>query len=159
MKLFCFASRNLENIRRGVRAGRWAVATVSDVSMKGRITKARKNLEPGDRGLLYCNPTHSFTSPFIVTSKADPTAVVADIWPEPWVLPFWIRPLGEPDKQLHMDEARARWPLLQRRMPPYTSVSAALNFTGSTVFVPVEITKEDWQIILSDLATPENAAA
>jgi hypothetical protein len=125
--------------------------------MKGRITKAGKNLEPGAFGLLYCSPTHSFTTPFIVTSKADPTAVVADIWPEAWVLPFSIKPLGGPQKQLHMDEARSRWPVLQRRMPPYTSVSAAMNFTGSTVFVPVEITEEDWRIILADLSTLNNA--
>src|SRR5215468_11230454 len=39
---------------------------------------------------FYCRETHSFTVPFLATSVADPHAVIADIWPEPWVLPFSI---------------------------------------------------------------------
>jgi hypothetical protein len=35
----------------------------------------------------------------------------------------------------------------------YASVSAAMNFTGTTVFVPLQIADEDWELILSDLAT------
>jgi hypothetical protein len=108
MKLFCFASRNLENIWLGVRANKWAVATVSDSAMRGRITKAERYFMPGAHGLLYCNPTQSFTTPFIATSKADPSAVVTDVWPEAWVLPFSMRPLGDPRRQVHKDHAAAR---------------------------------------------------
>lgn len=150
-KLFCFASRNLENVRRGYEAKRWAVATVSRSAMAGRISKAEKYMDVGSFGLLYCNPIQSFTVPFVVKSKADPTAVERDIWPEPWVLPFDIEPLGSPDKFLSKNEAERRWPILERRMPPYTSVSAALNFTGTTVFVPVEISVHEWDAILADL--------
>ena len=152
MDLFCFASRDLCNIWRGVRAKRWAVATVSDPAMKGRITKAEKYLAPGSRGLLYCNPTHSFTTPFLVESRADPRAVVVDIWPEPWVLPFHMQPLGDPSRQVHMDDAWKRWPILKRRRQTHASVSAAMNITGTTVFVPVDITQEDWDLILADLS-------
>jgi hypothetical protein len=50
-----------------------------------------------------------------------------------------------------MDDARARWPVLQKSTQK--SVSAAMHITGTTVFVPVQITNEDWEIILCDLAT------
>ena len=163
MNLFCFASRSLENIQRGVAAERWAVSTVSDQQMRVRVTKAKRYFEPGSRGLLYCNPTHSFTVPFEVTSHADPHSVVTDIWPEPWVLPFSIRPLGGPERQLHMNKARHRWPVLLERFGR-GGVSAAMNITGTTVFTPVKITEEDWQLILLDLggdnvARGENTAA
>src|SRR5712691_10595148 len=90
MNLFCFASRNLENIRRGIVARRWAVSTASDSTNRGRRTKAARYFSPGDRGLLYCEQKHSFTTPFIVESKPDPDIVVKHVWPEPWVLPFSI---------------------------------------------------------------------
>jgi hypothetical protein len=151
-KLFCFASKNLENIRRGVEARRWAVATVSRSAMRGRMTKARRYFEPGSRGLLYCNSTHSFTTPFIVESQADPNAVVTDIWPEPWVLPFSMRPLGGTHKQIIGGVAAARWPFLRDRLPPRGGVSAAMNLTGATVFTPVEITEADWKLITDLLA-------
>ena len=44
MDLFCFASRNEDNIRRGIVARKWAVAKLSESAMRGRITKARKYL-------------------------------------------------------------------------------------------------------------------
>jgi hypothetical protein len=153
MDLFCFASKNVENIWRGVKARKWAVATVSDSAMKGRITKARKYLQIGSRGILYCNPSHSFTTPFVVESRADPHKVVIDIWPEPWLLPFSIRPLGDPRRQVTKESAMLRWPTLNRRAQDYPNVSAAMNITGTTVFVPVDISDEDWTIILDDLAT------
>ena len=152
MKLFCFASRNLENIWRGVRAKKWAVATVSDSAMRGRMTKAQRYFAPGVHGVLYCNPTHSFTTPFIATSEVDLMAVVTDIWPEPWVLPFSMKPLGDPRRQIQKDDAVERWSILIERLRHYSSVSAALNITGSTVFVPTEIPEQAWQLILDDLA-------
>jgi hypothetical protein len=121
--------------------------------MRTRKTKAEKYLFPGCRGLPYSNPTHSFTTPFIVESKADPLAVVADIWPERWELPFHIKPLGDPRLQVSAASAWERWPILQKRSNRAGGVSAAMNITGTTVFVPVDITQEDWDIILGDLAT------
>lgn len=157
MDLFCFASRSVENIEIGVRFRRWAVATVSNAQMRSRRTKADKYLLPGSRGLLYCNPTHSFTVPFIVESKADPLAVVRDIWPEMWELPFSIRPLGDPSRQLCATQAWERWPILRTRHNRAGGISAAMNITGTTVFVPVDISQEDWEIILNDLAVEHSA--
>lgn len=152
MKLFCFASRNEENIWRGVKANKWAVATVSDSAVQGRIIKAKRYFVPGVRGLLYCNPTHSFTTPFTATSEVDPCMVVTDVWPEPWVLPFSIKPLGDPRRQVHKDQATKRWSVRIERLRYYQSVTAALNITGATVFAPTEITEQAWQMILDDLA-------
>jgi hypothetical protein len=151
MKLFCFASRSVENIWLGVKARKWAVATTSDSNMKSRRTKAKRYLEIGDRGVLYCNPIHSFTTPFIVQSKADPVAVVTDIWSTPWIFPFDMLPLGAPSRRLHMDLAKKRCPILINSVQ--RSVSAAMNITGTTVFVPNYIDDEQRQRILADLGT------
>lgn len=124
--------------------------------MKVRRTKADRYFRPGDRGLLYCNLTHSFTTPFLVESDADQDAVITHVWPEPWVLPFKIMPLGSLTRQLRATDAAQRWPIAKKRMAETKGrggISAAMHITGATVFTPLEITDEDWGIILSDLAT------
>jgi hypothetical protein len=149
MELFCFASKNLTNIWAGIGAQMWAVAETSPTDMKGRITKS-KRMKVGSLGLLYCNETHSFTTPFLVYSEPDPDRVVSDVWPEKWRLPFRIHPLGTPARQIHMDAAKTKWPIL--KSVGAGGVSAAMNITGTTVFVPTEISADDWALILSDLS-------
>ena len=78
MELFCFASKNLVNIWAGIGAGMWAVAETSPTDMKARFTKS-KRMKVGSLGLLYCNETHSFTTPFLVYSQTDPEAVIRNI--------------------------------------------------------------------------------
>lgn len=149
MELFCFASKNLTNIWAGIGASMWVVAETSPTDMKARITKSNR-LKVGSLGLLYCNETHSFTTPFLAYSKPDPEKVVADVWPEKWRLPFRIHPLGTPVRQLHMDAAKTKWPILKN--VGAGGVSAAMNITGTTVFVPIEISGDDWALILADLS-------
>jgi hypothetical protein len=151
MYLFCFASKNVENIKRGIAAKMWAVSKKSGPTMRGRATKARRYFTPGVRGLLYCRETHSFTVPFLATSAADPHAVIADIWPEPWVLPFSIEPLGDLSRQIKGDLAKELWPILKDC--GVGGVTAAMNVTGVTVFVPLQIADSDWGLILDSLAT------
>jgi hypothetical protein len=157
MNLFCFASRNVENVKIGIESQLWAVATLpNQQSMAGRVTKALRYLRPGDFGVLYCNPLHSFTTPFIVRSCVDPEKVVTDVWPEAWVLPFKIQTLGDLSRQVSAEDAAEDWPVVKRRMAANYrrgGISAAMNITGTTVFVPVDITEEDWNRICSDLAT------
>lgn len=163
VELFCFASKNVENIERGIAHQLWAVGTLlNQQAMAARVTKAQRYLRPGAFGVLYCNPTHSFTTPFIVRSRADPEVVVTDVWPEPWRLPFAIDTLGDLSRQLSADEAMNRWPVLKKRLEATCGrggVSAAMNITGTTVFVPVRITEEDWTIIRDDLATKVDGGA
>jgi hypothetical protein len=157
MDLFCFASKNVENIKCGIAHQLWAVGTLlNQQSMAARVTKAERYLCPGAFGVLYCNPLHAFTTPFIVRSHADPGTVVNDVWPEPWCLPFKIETLGDLSRQLSAEEAKNRWPVLKKRLEANYGkggVSAAMNITGTTVFVPISITGEDWAIIRHDLAT------
>lgn len=149
MELFCFASKNLTNIWAGIGASMWAVAETSPSDMKARITKS-KRMKIGSLGLLYCNETHSFTTPFIVYSEPDPEIVIKDIWPEKWRLPFRIYPLGNPTRQVNQDIAMSEWPVLKKTLIP--SISAAMNITGTTVFVPKEISSDDWEIIVKSLS-------
>ena len=154
MNLFSFASRSVRNIELGIEHQTWAVGTLlNQQSMQARVTKADRYLHPEAFGVLYCNEWHAFTTPFIVKSRADPYTVVMDIWPEPWRLPFKIRTLGTLSRRLPMKDAAERWPTLKRRLAAVKrgGVSAAFNITGTTVFIPVEITPEDWGIICSDL--------
>jgi len=150
MELFCFASKNLTNIWAGIGAQMWAVNETSPTDMKGRITKS-KRMKIGSAGLLYCNETHSLTTPFIVYSEADPDLAISNIWPEKWRLPFRIHALGDPSRQLLAEHAKTRWPILHDIGPG--GVPAALNLTGTTVFVPKEVSSDDWSSILTDLAT------
>ena len=152
--LFCFASSNRENIKLGAAAGRWAVARVSTAAMNCRRTKARRHLIPGALGLFYCNATHSFTTPFIVQSSADPFGVERAIWPGEWVLPFSFFPLGSPHKQISGYSAARRWSFVGKRWPRRGGVAAAMNLTGATAFTPIQISELDWRLILSDLADP-----
>ena len=145
----------MRNIELGVEHRLWAVSSLSNQqSMNSRIGRARNYLHPGAFGVLYCGPTHSFTTPFLVESFPDFSRVVVDIWPEPWRLPFQIKPLGSPSRQLHMSEAARRWPTLRERMARVRGggVTAAFNLTGAVVFSPVQIQPEDWGIICNDLA-------
>ncbi|MEX1180702.1 MAG: hypothetical protein WEB63_07830 [Cucumibacter sp.] len=82
---------------------------------------------------------------------------MTDIWPEPWVLPFSIRPLGDLSRQIPADVARQRWPVVSTRWPTMGGISAAMNITGATAFSPVPITDDDWKIMLGDLATDRGA--
>lgn len=154
---FVRRSKNVQNIQIGIEKQLWAVATLlNQQSMAGRVAKAEKYFRPGDFGLLYCNPMHSFTTPFIVRSHADPDEVVVDVWPEPWRLPFKIETLGDLSRQIAGSIAAKRWRVLKRRLEANYGrggVSAAMNITGTTVFVPVEIAGEDWETICEDLAT------
>lgn len=148
MELFCFASKNLTNIWAGIGARMWAVAETSPTDMKARITKS-KRMKVGSLGILYCNETHSFTTPFVVVSEPDPNMIVSNIWSENWRLPFSIHPLGNPSRQVDATTAKQKWAVLAN--VGAGGVSAAMNITGTTVFVPVEVPADDWALILSDL--------
>ena len=150
MKLYAFASKNLTNIWAGVGARMWAVAETSQSDMRPRTTKSRF-MQVGSAGILYCNETHSFTTPFLVYSVPDPDRVVTDIWPERWRLPFRILPLGTPERQMHKDIASQKLQVLSNM--GQGGVSAAMNITGTTVFVPKEVPHEDWATLLSNLAS------
>jgi hypothetical protein len=150
MPIFVFSSRNLTNIWAGIGATLWAVSKSKDPSThQGRLTKA-KNMQIGSLGILYCSETQSLTTPFVVLSNPDPKALVKNIWPEEWVLPFKIHSLGTPTKQLSKDEAMSTLPTL--RGSQHTNFSHALPVQATTVFSPSPLKDIDWEILIKRLA-------
>jgi hypothetical protein len=147
--LFLFTSRSLTNIWAGIGARTWAVSETSQANMRERTTKS-KRLRIGSIGLLYCSEIQSFTTPFLVFSEPDPEQIVTDIWPERWRLPFRIHPLGNPTRVVHKDRAKVDWPILKNAANK--NLTAVLNITGTTVFIPTVIGTDDWGIILQQLA-------
>ena len=113
MKLYSFASENLTNIWAGIGAGMWAVGeSENSTFVKGWNTKAGR-MPIGAFGILYCNETGSLTVPFVVYSKADPNRTETEVWSKAWVLPFAIKPLGNPRRQLTRERARQVLPSLK----------------------------------------------
>jgi hypothetical protein len=148
MELFLFASESLTNVWAGIGARQWAVRKTSDSDMKSRVTKSMR-MKAGSLGLLYCNESQSFTTPFVVLSMPDASRIVTNVWLGEWHLPFRIHPLGSPDRQLH--KAKATEVLQVLRESP-NNVSATMNLTGTTVFVPKDISADDWALALGELA-------
>ncbi len=72
-----------------------------------------------------------------------------------WCLPFKIEPLGGASRMVSPEDAKKRWPVVRNRLGAQGGVSAIMNITGTTVFVPVVITPEDREIICGDLADRE----
>jgi len=149
MKLYAFASNNLTNIWAGVGAGKWAVAPSSDATFsKTRVTKA-KRMPVGAFGILYCVQTRSFTVPFVIYSGVAET-IVRDIWPEPWVLPFSMKALGTPQRQMSREQAGVLLPSVRGGRIGLTKlipVPATFAFNGS------EVGDDDWAVLVRELAT------
>lgn len=147
MKLYSFASDDLTNIWAGIGAGMWAVGESDKTGfVKGRITKAAR-MPVGAFGILYCNETRSLTVPFVVYSKADPEKIEAHVWSKSWVLPFAIKPLGTPRRQLTRDRARKVLPSLATK-----SFEKLFLVQGQFAFQAADVTDEDWAILIEELA-------
>ena len=148
MKLYSFASENLTNIWAGIGAGLWAVGESDNSTfVKGRNTKADR-MPVGAFGILYCNETSSLTVPFVVYSKANPNRTENEVWSKPWVLPFSIKPLGNPRRQLPRERARQILPSLEEN-----SFEKLFLVQGQFAFQAAEVTDADWAILVQDLAT------
>jgi len=107
-------------------------------------------MRAGSLGLLYCSEIHSFTTPFMVSSKPDTSKIITDVWPEHWQLSFRILPLGNPTRLVHKDKAKQEWRVLKNSGK--NNITFVLNITATTVFIPSQIDPEDWEIILKDVA-------
>jgi hypothetical protein len=148
MKLYSFASENLTNIWAGIGAGMWAVGESDNQAfVKGRITKAAR-MPIGAFGILYCNETGSLTVPFVVYSKANPESTETEVWSKAWVLPFSIKPLGNPRRQLNRERARQVLPSLQDK-----SFEKLFLVQGQFAFQATEVADEDWAILIQELAS------
>ncbi|MBW7996878.1 MAG: hypothetical protein FVQ81_10005 [Candidatus Glassbacteria bacterium] len=146
INLFVFSSKNLTNIWAGIGAKLWAVSQRKGGYKQAIITNS-KNMKVGSLGLLYCSARKAFTTPFLVTSRPDCEKIVSDIWPEKWILPFGIYPLGSPNKVFTTTEAYDKLSLLKN----VGNISHKIHFQPTTVFQPTKITETDWSIIFNSL--------
>jgi hypothetical protein len=107
-------------------------------------------MKVGSLGILYCSETHALTTPFIVYSKVDVNRVVENVWPEAWVLPFKIHPLGTPEQQLSSDEAKRVLPIFTGSGE--TNFGKIFHVQAVTAFSPTSVHEEDWEVLVSRLA-------
>lgn len=127
MKLFIFPSATTTNIWAGIGAGMWAVKESPDSSRMRELTTKSRHMPVGSLGVLWRTQANFFTTPFIVYSEPDSNQSVTDVWPETWVLPFRIHPLGMPRRRLGASEARQLLPVLRNDPPlgPTSRTSSA----------------------------------
>ncbi|BAV64161.1 hypothetical protein [Sphingobium cloacae] len=149
MDIYVFASSTLTNIWAGVGSKTWAVSRMEAGSPqeKGRRTKARK-MPVGALGILYSSEDKALTVPFIVHSKPDENAEVAHIWPEKWVLPFRIKPLGNPHARMTIEQAKAKLPSFKNGQPFNNLFRVRADFAFQTS----QILPDDWAILIEELA-------
>lgn len=149
MKLFMFSSKNLTNIWAGIGARMWAVPKGDESWMKTIKTKSI-TMMVGSCGLLYCSETKSLTTPFLVYSSVDTNKIITNVWPESWVSPFKILPLGTPNRQLYKDDAFKQLPIL--RNSGKSNITQVLYIPTMMAFTPNEISNHDWATIIEILA-------
>ena len=102
----------------------------------------------GAFGILYCNETGALTVPFVVYSKADVERTETEVWSKSWVLPFAIKPLGTPRRQLPRERARQILPSLKDN-----SFEKLFLVQGQFAFQATEVTDADWAVLIQELAT------
>lgn len=147
MDVYFFSSKTITNIWAGVGARVWAVGKAEGSHLASLRTKAAK-MKIGSLGVLYCSEIQAFTTPFVVVSTPDAIVEVENIWPETWILPFRIDPLGTPDRILTKDKALTVLPVLRGEM----NISQALPLPPVTAFTPAKCSEEDWAVIIGCLA-------
>ena len=154
MDLFCFSSKNEENIAIGYKHQLWGVNSGNEGYIEQLKTKA-KSFHVESKGIIYCSKKGQqyFTMPFISKSTVDGDNVVKNVWPQPVVLSFRIEPLGDPSLQLPMRIAKVRWPSLKRQLEKKSNLSHAMKLGRNLSFQANKyFTEEDWCVILEDLA-------
>ena len=156
MKLYLFSSKNSTNVWAGFGARRWAVsADAEEGVMRGWKTKA-KSVRIGQAGVIYRSDIQCLTMPFLFASVPEVDKEVADIWPEKWAIPFFIYPLGSPERNWSAREALAAFEKFKGASRPTLN---DLYMKPTQNFVPMEMPEGDWSIILEKLAETPSACA
>jgi hypothetical protein len=150
--VYVFASATRTNIWAGIGAGLWAV---NENNEPPHLRKARAQGMPvGAFGLLYSKVDEALTTPFVVLSVPELMVAEERIWPERWVFPFRIRPLGSPRHMYPIAEARKQLGLFAdvREEGKWQN---KLNLAGTMTFQPVAFNDLDWAQIIDRLVSPE----
>lgn len=136
----------MTNIWAGIGAKRWAVSEKQ--ATNASIRTKSKRLPVGALGLIYCVESKALTTPVVVTSAAEQTEVVVNVWPQKWMLPFGIVPLGSPHKSISTTD-------LPKLIPSLAGGAVGWNnlfyVTPTMVFTPSKLTDADWAALLTVL--------
>ncbi|WP_139225684.1 hypothetical protein [Paracidovorax konjaci] len=144
MEILVFSSSTQTNIWAGYGAECWAVSSkqAANASLRTRA----QNIKLGKFGILYCVETKSVTMPFVVTSSADMSKVIANIWPQPWELPFNLKPIASPAKSIATSVLGGVLALA-----PGITWNKVLHVGPSTAFAPSSLTDAQWSALISGL--------
>ena len=146
MDLYVFPSASLKDIRIGVERKMWAVAPIDEPYASLRIPRSR-DMPVGAAGLFYCAAyPEFFTVPFRVESRPE-NRPIDGVWDERWFLPFSIRPLGEPSRQVTLAHAHDTW----QRLKEVEHVTDAINLVPAMAFASTWFPRIDWDVILEQL--------
>jgi hypothetical protein len=103
----------------------------------------------GAFGVLYCSEDQCYSTPFVVLTRPDPTLMITNVWPEPWILPFGIRALGSPARSIQRELMYDLLPSL--RNDKTLSVDDLLEIRGVQAFNASTITEADWAALFEAL--------
>ena len=73
----------------------------------------------------------------------------SSVWAGDWVLPFRVKPLGNPRRLLHRRVATS---LPSMELLGLNNPDDLIYTKGTQVFVPSEITDADWSVLIEELA-------
>ena len=124
----------------------WAVAPIAEPHASRRVLRSHK-MPIGAAGLFYCSAyPEFFTVPFLVESPPEDRPIDG-VWDERWFLPFAIRPLGEPSRQVTLAHAFNTW----QRLEEVEHVNDAINLRPATAFDSTWFPRTDWDLILEQM--------
>jgi hypothetical protein len=103
----------------------------------------------GSFGLIYCSENQTYSTPFVVLGPVNTAAVITDVWPESWILPFEIRALGNPGRAVKREDMHNLLPTLNAN--PSRSVDDLLEIKGVQAFNASTITEADWATLFEAL--------
>ena len=107
----------------------------------------------GAAGLFYCSAhPEFFTVPFLVESQPEDIPIDG-VWDERWFLPFAIRPLGEPGRQVTLTHAYDTW----QRLKEVEHLTDAINLGPATAFDSTWFPRVDWDLILEQMHVDSEA--
>lgn len=147
MDLYTFPAMSLREIQIAHDAGRWGIKPTA--SRHASLTTRARKIPVGAHGVFYCSASKSLTTPFTFTSVPDPDATITDLWRDEHSFAFDFEPLGSPQRQMGLDQAR--------RLLDVSTGSASTNSSNifhlapTRMFTPIEITDIDWDTLLRTL--------
>ena len=147
MDLYTFPAKSLREIQIAHNAGRWGIT--ASAKMRASLTTRSGAIPIGAHGIFYCSASKSLTTPFSFTTVPDPDATITDLWPDARSFAFDFEPLGSPQREMGLDQARRLLDVSTESTS--TNSSNIFHLAPTQTFAPIEVTDTDWATILRNL--------